>query len=255
MNKKKILITGAGGRVGSIICPELSELYDLRFFDTKKLKSTKNEEIFIGNILDIKSLQSAMEDIDVVIHLAAISDEDDFVNKILPINIQGTYNVLESAKNSKVKKVILASTMQTIWNYPNNKVITTNMPSRPFNIYACSKLFGENLGRYYSEKFGISVICLRIGYMLPYGHEWLEDSEKKKSWISPKDLIQIINKCIDNENLKYEIFFAISENENAYLDISNLKDKINYESIDGVKNSNKNSNIKDFELRYEDNIL
>ena len=238
MNEKKVLITGAGGRIGNIICPILADIYNLRFFDTKKLKSIKNEEIFIGNILDMKSLQTAMEDIDVVIHLAAISDEDDFVNKILPINIQGTYNVLEAAKNSKVKKVILASTIQTIWNYPNNKIITTDMPSRPFNLYACSKLFGENAGKYYSEKFGISVICLRIGYMLPYGHEWLEDSEKKKSWTSPNDLIQIINKCIDNEDLKYEIFFAISENENAYLDISNLKKKLNYKSIDGIKNSN-----------------
>jgi uronate dehydrogenase len=254
MNKKKILITGAGGRIGSVICPILSESYDLRFFDTKKLKAIKKEEVFIGDILDIKSLQSAMEDIDVVIHLAAISDEDDFVNKILPINIQGTYNILESAKNSKVKKVILASTIQTIWNYPNNKVITTDMPARPFNIYACSKLFGENIGRYYSEKYGLSVICLRIGYFLPYDHEWLQDTEKRKSWCSQKDLIQIINKCIDNNDLGYEIFFAISENENAYLDINNLKKKINYESIDGVKNSNKSFEVKNYESNHEDNL-
>lgn len=245
MNKKKILITGAGGRVGSIICPMLSELYNLRLFDTKKLKSTNNEEIFTGDILDVKSLQSAMEDIDVVIHLAAIPDEDDFANKILPINILGTYNVFEAAKNSNVKKVIFASTFQTIWNYPNNKKITTDMPPRPFNMYACSKLFGENVGRFYSEKFGIKVACLRIGYMLPYDHEWLNDTEKRKSWCSPKDLTQIINKCIDNENISYDIFFAISDNDNAYLDISNLKKKLNYESVDGLKNEDMNCYGKD----------
>jgi len=238
--KKKILVTGGLGRIGTEVVPLLEKNFDVSILESPRKKHNQNKNIIYGDILNQDDLNKSFVDMDAIVHLAAISDEDDFLKKIMPINIAGTYNIFESAKNSSIKKVIFASTFQTIWNYPNNKTITANMPSRPFNMYACSKLFGENVGKYYSEKYGMSVICLRIGYFLPYGHEWLQDTEKKKCWCSPKDLNQIITKCILDENIKYDVFFAISENENHFLDISNLKEKLDYKSIDGVKKINQN---------------
>jgi len=247
---KKILVTGGLGRIGKEIVPLLEKNFDVSILESPKKKHIQNKNVIYGDILNPDDLNKAFVDIDVIVHLAAISDEDDFLKKIMPTNIAGTYNIFECAKNSSVKKIIFASTFQSIWNYPNNNTITTNMPARPFNMYACSKLFGENIGRYYSEKYGMSVICLRIGYFLPYGHEWLQDTEKRKCWCSPKDLDQIITKSILNENIKYDVFFAISENENSFLDISNMKEKLNYESIDGVKKVNQNMFDKSRDWAY-----
>ncbi len=211
MSKKKILITGAGGRIGSVITPMLSNTYNLRLLDTMKLKPHKKEEIVTGDIRDATFLKSAMEDIDAIIHLAAIPDEDDFYTKLMPINIEGTYTLLETARRCGVKKVVLASTCQIAFGYPNSTFVTTDMAVRPVNLYSCTKIFGEAVGRYYSDKFGMSVICLRIGYFQNYDSEFLQDSEVRKKWCSPKDLVQIIEKSIDSK-LKYGVFFAISNN-------------------------------------------
>lgn len=233
MNKKKLLITGAGGRVGSTIAPLFSSLYNLRLLDTMKIKSTNDHEVFTGDIRDIKFLTSAMEDVDAIVHLAAIPDEDDFYTKLMPINIEGTYTLLETARRCGVKKVILASTCQIAFGYPNSTFVTTDMAVRPVNMYSCTKIFGEAAGRYYSDKYGMSVICLRIGWFQNYDSEFLQDSEVKKKWCSPKDLVQIVEKSIES-NLKYGVFFAISNNKNRIWDIEDAKLKLGYDPIDGI---------------------
>lgn len=234
MSKKRVLITGAGGRIGSIITPMLSSTYNLRLLDTMKLKPHKKEEIVTGDIRDVKFLQTSMEDIDAIIHLAAIPDEDDFYTKLMPINIEGTYTLLETARRSGVKKIILASTCQIAFGYPNSTFVTTDMAVRPVNLYSCTKIFGEAVGRYYSDKYGMSVICLRIGYFQNYDSEFLQDSEVRKKWCSPKDLVQIIEKSIDTK-LKYGVFFAISNNKDRVWDIEDAKQKLNYDPVDGTE--------------------
>lgn len=234
MSKKKVLITGAGGRIGSVITPMLSNTYNLRLLDTMKLKPHKKEEIVTGDIRDAAFLKSAMEDVDAIVHLAAIPDEDDFYTKLMPINIEGTYTLLETARRCGVKKVILASTCQIAFGYPNSTFVTTDMAVRPVNLYSCTKIFGEAVGRYYSDKFGMSVICLRIGYFQNYDSEFLQDSEVRKKWCSPKDLVQIIEKSIDSK-LKYGVFFAISNNKDRVWDIEDAKQKLNYDPVDGTQ--------------------
>lgn len=234
MSKKKVLITGAGGRIGSVITPMLSNTYNLRLLDTMKLKPHKKEEIVTGDIRDAAFLKSAMEDVDAIIHLAAIPDEDDFYTKLMPINIEGTYTLLETARRCGVKKVVLASTCQIAFGYPNSTFVTTDMAVRPVNLYSCTKIFGEAVGRYYSDKFGMSVICLRIGYFQNYDSEFLQDSEVRKKWCSPKDLVQIIEKSIDSK-LKYGVFFAISNNKDRVWDIEDAKQKLNYDPVDGTQ--------------------
>lgn len=234
MSKKKVLITGAGGRIGSVITPMLSNTYNLRLLDTMKLKPHKKEEIVTGDIRDSAFLKSAMEDVDAIIHLAAIPDEDDFYTKLMPINIEGTYTLLETARRCGVKKVVLASTCQIAFGYPNSTFVTTDMAVRPVNLYSCTKIFGEAVGRYYSDKFGMSVICLRIGYFQNYDSEFLQDSEVRKKWCSPKDLVQIIEKSIDSK-LKYGVFFAISNNKDRVWDIEDAKQKLNYDPVDGTQ--------------------
>lgn len=234
MSKKKILITGAGGRIGSVITPMLSNTYNLRLLDTMKLKPHKKEEIVTGDIRDSTFLKSTMEDVDAIIHLAAIPDEDDFYTKLMPINIEGTYTLLETARRCGVKKVVLASTCQIAFGYPNSTFVTTDMAVRPVNLYSCTKIFGEAVGRYYSDKFGMSVICLRIGYFQNYDSEFLQDSEVRKKWCSPKDLVQIIEKSIDSK-LKYGVFFAISNNKDRVWDIEDAKQKLNYDPVDGTQ--------------------
>lgn len=232
---KTLAITGAFGRVGSKILPLLREKYKLVLIDLIKEEYSDKDIVHVGNIRDINFLKKAFYGCDAVLHLAATPDEDDFYTKLMPNNIEGVYTVFDVAHQVGIKKVIFASTCQAVLHYPNSVFITTDKPPRPYNLYACTKLFGESLARYYSDKFGMSFICLRIGWFQDYDSEFLSDTEIKKRWCSPKDLAQLIDRGIQS-NLKFGIFFAISDNENKYWDIENAKTLLGYKPVDGSKN-------------------
>src|SRR5437868_6879915 len=100
--RERILVTGPGGRVGTLILDLLREHYALRLFEVEplalravsqadsprgaRLSTSEADEIIVGDIQDFAALRRACEGVHAVLHLAAISDEADFHSKLLPVN-------------------------------------------------------------------------------------------------------------------------------------------------------------------------
>ena len=102
-----VLVTGSAGRLGSAACTELlAHGHQVRGFDVRD--SPGLADAVVGDLANPEDVSKAMADIEVVVHLAATPDEDDFISKLLPNNIIGLYNVLESARQTNVHRVILA---------------------------------------------------------------------------------------------------------------------------------------------------
>jgi len=233
--RERILITGSGGRVGTQIVPLLREHFALRLFDTQKLAPAGDDETIVGDIQDLDVLQKACAGVHALLHLAAISDEADFHSKLLPVNLAGVYNAFEAARQSGVKKVIFASTGQVILNYGRETHVTTEMPVRPSTVYACTKVFGEALARHYSEAHGMAIICLRICYFRAYEDPLLRipGHDVQYDWCSPRDLTQLIVKSLRSD-LRFGIFFGISNNTKCRWDLSNAKELLGYEPQDNA---------------------
>jgi nucleoside-diphosphate-sugar epimerase len=226
--RERLLITGPGGRVGSQIVPLLREHFALRLFDVRPLKPVADDEVLHGDIRDFEALKTACAGAAAMLHLAAVPDEDDFHSKLLPMNLAGGYNAFEAARQAGVPKVLFASTGQTILNYPKGHRVTTDMPVRPSTVYGCTKVFGEALGRYYSDNHGMQVICIRICWFQPYDSAALrKGAEIAREWCSPRDLTQLIVKSI-RADVKFAIFFGISNNTGRCWDISNAQELVGY---------------------------
>ena len=205
--RERILITGPGGRVGTQIVPLLREHFALRLLDAKPLQAEADDEVIEADIRDFAALRTACEGVHALIHLAAVPDEDDFHTRLLPMNLVGGYHAFEAARQAGVRKVLFASTGQTVLNYPKGEWVTPEMPTRPSTVYACTKLFGEALGRHYSDVHGLSVICVRICYFQPYDSPLLKtEPALRREWCSPRDLAQLIVKSIRTD-LKFAVFF------------------------------------------------
>jgi nucleoside-diphosphate-sugar epimerase len=229
--RPRILITGPGGRVGTRIVPLLRSEFALRLLDARPFGTEADDEFVLGDIQDFELLKSACAGVSALVHLAAISDEDDFHSRLLPVNVAGVYNAFEAARQAGVRKVIFASTGQTIYNY-GEVPLTTDMPVRPCSVYACTKIFGEALARHYSERHGLSMICLRICYFQDYGSELLRTSaEARRYWCSPRDLAQLITKSIRTD-LPFSIFFGLSNNTGRLWDIRNAEQEVGYKPVD-----------------------
>lgn len=115
MNSPRILLTGASGFLGKVLCKELiaREIHPRCFVrgtsDTALMDSLGLEKR-IGDITDRESLETALEGINVVIHAAAVTGSPD-PNKDYQVNLEGTRNLIEACRGAKVRRVIHVSTI------------------------------------------------------------------------------------------------------------------------------------------------
>ena len=110
--------------------------------------------------------------------------------------------------------------------------VYAEMPVRPDSYYGVSKAFGENLGRYYYDEWGLEFIALRIGWFLsqPPGTDQWGDTGRAM-WLSPRDCAQVFRRAIEAD-VPFGIFYAISGNPDRRWDITDTIVKLGYRPQD-----------------------
>ena len=167
--------------------------------------------------------------------------------------MSSTYNALEAARRAGAKRVIFASSNHATGNYEFDEPyasivageydgldaasfprVTVDMPIRPDGPYGIGKAFGEAAGRYYSDHFGLSVICLRIGTLNREGKP--QNARQFATLLSHRDLVQLVRRCIDApDSVRFAIFYGVSNNTWRFWDISNSRELIGYEPEDDAE--------------------
>lgn len=205
----RILITGAAGAIGGTLRAGLRGRYPLlRLSDLKAMApAVAGEELAPADLRDYAAVRAAMGGIDCVVHLGGIPVEAPWP-AILEANIIGTYHVFEAARESGVKRLIYASSNHAVGFHRVTQTIGTDVEPRPDSRYGVSKVYGEALGRLYADKHGISVACLRIGSF----REQPEDARQLATWISPRDMVQLVCRCIDAPAYRYLVLYGVSAN-------------------------------------------
>ena len=211
-NFDRILITGAAGEIGGTLRAGLSGVYPLlRLTDVRPLDAAAaGEEILQADLADERALAVAMKDIDCVVHLGGTPREAPWA-AILANTIQGTYNVFEAARAAGVRRVVFASSNHTIGYYRVDKRVGIEEPPRPDSRYGVSKVFGEALGRLYADKHGLEVACLRIGSF----RKEPGDHRQLATWISHRDTVQLVQRCIDAPAFHFIVLYGVSANTRA----------------------------------------
>ena len=137
-------------------------------------RSVQPFESVVADVTDLGALVRGFTEVHAVIHLAAAAGLSAEWEDVLSSNIVGTRNVFEAARLTGVKAVVFASSGHVLGLaeeragtelYPlqDDRVFEESAPVEPDSVYAASKVFGEALGRFYSESFGLRVVCVRLG--------------------------------------------------------------------------------------------
>ena len=161
---KKILLTGAGGRLGSYLREPLTKMAnELVSIDIKsEIGSLYDKETFKQiDLQDFSAIKEVSKGVDVIVHFGAIVDEAPFPELLGP-NFIGSYNIWEAGYLNNVKRIIYASSIHAVGMYPKNEFIGTEVPHRPDTFYGLAKCFTEDLGKMYFEKCGLESVHLRI---------------------------------------------------------------------------------------------
>lgn len=212
----KFLMTGAAGTVAGYLRPSLGEHYSLRFSDRVEPQNLRAEEEFrVADLADAETENCLMKGVDGIVHLGGVSREDAW-ETIRSANIDGTYNVLEAAREHGVERVVLASSNHSLGFYPRTQRIGVEERVRPDSVYGVSKAFAEALGSLYADKYGLRVMSIRIGNLA----ERPIDTRRLSIWISPRDLTQLIRIGLEHPRIRNEIVDCASDNLRAWWDNS-----------------------------------
>jgi uronate dehydrogenase len=226
---KTILITGASGRIGSALVNytnTLEKKYDLRLADLQ-VSTQRGIEV---DVTDLSSCREACQGVDTVIHLAGISSPHSSFEETLQTNIVGTYNVFEAAFQTKVRRVVYASSAQVVEGYPLDTQVNTDMPVRPKNIYGVSKAYGEAVAAYYAYQKNVEAIAVRIGAFYDPDAWTHLNSRDLSAWANPEDLCSLLINCVEADLTAepFMIAHGISNNRFKRLDLSDTKRLLGY---------------------------
>jgi nucleoside-diphosphate-sugar epimerase len=193
-----------------------------------------------------------MAGIDTVVHMAADPRLEAPWESILASNLVGPRNVLEAARRCDVRRVIYASSLTVNWGTlmleepysliyegrydelsPTDvPILTKEDPPRPVSYYPASKVWGEALARVYADRYGLSVLCLRIGAVnaedrvpaLGWG---------RSAWLSQRDIAQMVQRAIEAPDaLRFDVFYVVSGNKWRWVDIEHARETLGYEPQD-----------------------
>ncbi|PZS26539.1 MAG: NAD-dependent dehydratase [Pseudonocardiales bacterium] len=224
----QVLITGAAGSIGAVLARDLPPYgHRLRLLDRSPV--TGATDAVAADICDPAALDAALGGMDAVVHLAAIATEAAFAD-ILHANLDGTYQVFEAARRAGVRRVVYASSNHAVGFTPRAALLGADVPPRPDTFYGVSKVFGEALGRLYVDRYGLEVVCLRIGTFAARP----EAPRHLSTWLSHGDAVRLVHAALTAPGLTYSVVYGISANTRGWWDLEPGR-ALGYQPVDDAE--------------------
>ena len=260
------LVTGGAGFIGSHIVKELvhqgqhvTVLDNLSGGKLENLENVKGKITFVqGNICNFSTILNACKGIDYVLHLAALISVAESMAKpqeTAQINVQGTANVLEAAKQCGVKRVVFSSSAAVYGTRPELPY-KEDTPIDCQSPYAWSKQAGAELCQLYTKAYGLEAIALRYFNVFgtgqnpnsayaaviakfmqlaaenkPLGIDW--DGLQSRDFVSVKDVVQA-NLLVAIKGVPGEIYNVASGRTYTLLELADTIEKISGRKLERI---------------------
>ena len=228
---KKLVLTGAAGRLGSYLREPLSKMCDELvstdlFDDIGTLYPGERYEK--AQLESLEEMSAVIAGADMVVHFGAIGDERPFETLLGP-NFIGAYNVWEAAYQHKVRRVVYASSIHAVGMHKKQDFIGIDAPHRPDTFYGLAKCFAEDLASMYWDKRGLESVCMRI-----LSAAQVNNPRALGSWLSYDDLIHMVTRAIDTPTTGFSIVYGVSNNDRAPVD-NHLASHLGYRPKDNAE--------------------
>ena len=212
---KKLVLTGAAGRLGSYLREPLTSLCDtLVSTDIVDDIGTlyAGESYVKADLAQMDQIAPVLEGADMVVHFGAIVDEKPF-EELLGPNFVGSYNIWEAGYKAGVKRIVYASSIHAVGMHLKSDFIGIDAEHRPDTFYGLAKCFTEDLGRMYWDKRGLESVHLRI-----LSCAQVNNTRALGSWLSYPDLIHLVTRAIDTPSVGFGIVYGVSKNDRVPVD-------------------------------------
>ena len=263
-----VLVTGAFGVVGTAAIEHLPcDEYRCSYLDRSAPPDDLKGRTTRADVSNYETIRPAFDGQDAVVHLAGCPHVNGSWEEVLASNVVGTRNVLAAAEDAGVERVVFASSSHVVGMYETENApgiydaghgltLDRHTPVRPNSYYGTSKSFGEDLGRYFVESRSSldRFYALRFGgvrsdeYDHPYGDAergveeglWERGSDEygvqvarlKGLWLSRRDFARLLDRCLRDDSVAFDVFYGTSDNERRWFDIEYTRDVLGYDPAD-----------------------
>jgi NAD(P)-dependent dehydrogenase (short-subunit alcohol dehydrogenase family) len=231
-----VLITGSAGIIGSQLRGSLAQVgRHLRLLDIAaqhELAPGEDAELISASFTDDDAILEACRGADVVVHLGGLSTGGYSWDEYLDVNINGTFRLFEAARRAGVPRVIYASSHHAVGFHPNTPGVTVPdyLFARPDSFYGVSKAASESLASLYHDRYGIGVICLRIGSY----RDRPTDERVLWNWLSPDDCTRLFEAAIVTPSPGFRLVWGVSANTRGIMSLAEAA-AIGYHPMDNAE--------------------
>ncbi len=226
-DRRRVVMTGAAGKIGGAITPFLPSAWDLWRSDLRPGCDA------VLDITDPAACRQSFTGADAVVHLAAVPDPRAGWDALLPANVIGAHHVAAAAAECGVRRLVLAGSAQAVAAYPLDTQVRAEDPPRPQNLYGATKAWSEALGSWIAASTSTSVVVLRIGYFAarpPTGAEF--STRDHAGWLSPRDAAELVRAAVEAEGFRFCVANGISANRYRFLDLTDTCAILGYRPTD-----------------------
>ncbi len=229
-----VLVTGAAGRIGTVLRGGLPERgWSVRSLDVVPVPEPRpGEEHLVADTTDLTAVVEAARGATGLVHLAGIATEATWP-AIAHTNIDGTYCALEAARRAGVGRVVLASSNHAsgYTPRPDGRLLReVDAPPRPDTYYGVSKVTMEALGSLYADRYGLDVVCLRIGSAFPEP----TTTRQLSTWLSPGDAVRLVDAALRAPSPGFAVVWGVSANTRGWWDLTAAR-ALGYEPADDAE--------------------
>lgn len=251
---KKVLITGVNGLIGSTIAERLIDNYEVIGTSIEDSNLTGlNINYYRFDISDKSTFQHLPQEIDIIVHCAAIITHDNYSNQLLNANCIGVQNIAEYANSIKCKQLVYFSSLPIIGK-PTVIPITEEHPINPPTVYHITKYFGELVLKNLLKDIKLSIFRIPspIGRNTPVNkiipvfvknaiencdYTLIGTGGRIQNYIDVRDIARAVRCAIEKEangifNIASQRSYSNKEVAGLCIKLFNSSSKINYQGID-----------------------
>jgi hypothetical protein len=192
----------------------------------------ESAQLMTASITDQDALLQACEGVDAVLHLGGLSTVGYSWDEYVDVNVNGTRCVLEAARRCGVPRVVYASSHHAVGFGPNTpgRTVPDYLYSRPDSLYGFSKAASESLCSLYHDRYGLDVVCIRIGSFRTRP----TDLRALWNWLSPGDCTRLFEAALSTNSPGFRLVWGVSANERGIMSLDEAR-AIGYVPLDNAE--------------------
>jgi uronate dehydrogenase len=229
---KRVLVTGCCGAIGRPVCRELaSRGYQVRGLD--RAPDPEREDSVLSDIQDRAGVREAMREVDSVVHLAAQPWDTDFDDLVGP-NVVGLHNVLDAARQEGVRRVVLASSVQTLGARPPGSPPARVDERSPRNHYGLTKVWAEQMAEMYVRCYGASIVAVRVAWMVRDRREAerIVELDYTRAYLSRRDVARCFALAVAAPDIDFAVVYAVGPEGAELYDLEPARRLLGFEPED-----------------------